>query len=58
MGRTSLRQVAFYLEDAKVDQLKDIALRAGATQQTILRRGLELAIAEYRTKLKRRPTPR
>lgn len=42
-----LRQVAFYLDDEKVQALKDLKWRTGRSQQALIREGLELVFAKY-----------
>jgi hypothetical protein len=49
MGRTIKTQVALYLIDEKVEQLRRCAAKSGRTQQELLREGLDMVLAKYRT---------
>jgi hypothetical protein len=49
MGRTIKTQVPLYLIDEKVELLRTAAEKSGRTQQDLLREGLEMVLAKYRT---------
>lgn len=49
MGRTIKTQVPLYLIDEKVELLRTAAVKTGRTQQDLLREGLDMVLAKYRT---------
>jgi predicted DNA-binding protein len=49
MGRTIKTQVPLYLIDEKVERLRTAAEKTGRTQQDLLREGLDMVLAKYRT---------
>jgi len=49
MGRTIKTQVPLYLIDEKVELLRTAAEKTGRTQQDLLREGLDMVLAKYRT---------
>jgi hypothetical protein len=49
MGRTIKTQVPLYLIDEKVELLRTAAEQTGRTQQDLLREGLDMVLAKYRT---------
>ena len=47
MGRTHRPQVALYLDPEKVQRLQALAGRTGQTQQTLLRKAVDVLLADY-----------
>lgn len=48
MPRTKHKQVALYLRDERIEQLKELAHRLGKAQQDVLRDAVEAKLRQHR----------
>lgn len=54
-GRTLRTQVALYLDEDKVELLREVSTRIGRTQQELLREAIDDLLARHRAPLRRTP---